>query len=80
SVDTGLPVTHDLGGIEYKMAGDEHGKLMLGGASVGLSMGDKIKVVPNHCDTTVMLYDWFVGMRGGRVESVWPIPGRGETQ
>ncbi len=80
SVDTGLPVTHDLGGIEYKMAGDEHGKLMLGGNSVDLSVGDKIKVVPNHCDTTVMLYDWFVGMRGGRVESVWPIPGRGETQ
>ena len=80
SIDTGQPVTHGIGGVEYKTAGDEHGKLMLGGATVDLTVGDKIKVIPNHCDTTVMLYDWFVGLRGGRVESVWPIPGRGETQ
>ncbi|MFO1311299.1 MAG: hypothetical protein U1F41_04450 [Burkholderiales bacterium] len=34
-------------------------------------------LVPGHCDPTVNLYDWIVGMRGERVECVWPVAARG---
>ena len=43
----------------------------------GSRLGDKIRLVPGHCDPTVNLYDWYVGIRGDRVESVWPITARG---
>ena len=41
------------------------------------SIGDKIRLVPGHCDPTVNLYDWYVGIRGDRVEQLWPITARG---
>src|SRR4029077_4494013 len=39
-------------------------------------------LVPGHCDPTVNLHDWYVGVRGlgtaeARVESVWPVAARG---
>ena len=37
----------------------------------------KIRLVPGHCDPTVNLYDWYVGIRGNRVEALWPITARG---
>ena len=39
--------------------------------------GDKLLLVPGHCDPTVNLYDWIVGVRGSRVECVWPVTARG---
>ncbi|HMK01701.1 MAG TPA: DSD1 family PLP-dependent enzyme, partial [Reyranella sp.] len=38
-----------------------------------LAIGDKIRLIPGHCDPTVNLYDWYVGYRGDRVEALWPI-------
>jgi hypothetical protein len=34
-------------------------------------------LVPGHCDPTVNLYDWYVGVRNNRVEQLWPITARG---
>jgi len=31
--------------------------------------------IPGHCDPTVNLYDWYVWVRGNRVERLWPITG-----
>ncbi len=42
-----------------------------------LSLGQKIRLVPGHCDPTVNLHDWFVCFRGDRVEALWPITARG---
>jgi len=42
-----------------------------------LRVGDKLRLVPGHCDPTVNLYDWLVGVRDGRVECVWPVSARG---
>jgi D-serine deaminase-like pyridoxal phosphate-dependent protein len=57
-------------------ASDEHGVLKLSG-SVRLAVGDKLKLIPGHCDPTVNLYDNFVCVRGGKVEAIWPITARG---
>lgn len=76
SVDSGMPrvVTND--GAEYIKASDEHGVLQLNGAR-GYAVGDKLKLIPGHCDPTVNLYDNYVCVRNGRVEAVWPITARG---
>lgn len=76
SVDSGMPLVVGLPGVEYLKASDEHGVLQLNGTTP-LRIGDKIRLVPGHCDPTVNLYDWMVGMRDDRVESVWPISARG---
>ena len=31
------------------------------------AIGDRVWLIPGHCDPTVNLYDWIVGMRGDRV-------------
>jgi 3-hydroxy-D-aspartate aldolase len=59
------------------LASDEHGRLGISGATNRLQIGDKIRLVPGHCDPTVNLYDWYVGIRGNRVEQLWPITARG---
>ena len=32
-----------------------------------------------HCDPTCNVHDWYVGVRGGVVESVWPVSARGKA-
>ncbi|MBC8007947.1 MAG: DSD1 family PLP-dependent enzyme [Prolixibacteraceae bacterium] len=76
SVDSGMPLVADLPGVEFLKASDEHGVLKLPKGS-SLKVGDKIRLIPGHCDPTVNLYDWIVGIRGGKVESVWPVTARG---
>ncbi|MGH8696564.1 MAG: DSD1 family PLP-dependent enzyme, partial [Burkholderiales bacterium] len=41
------------------------------------ALGDKLRLVPGHCDPTVNLYDWLVCVRGERVAALWPIAARG---
>jgi 3-hydroxy-D-aspartate aldolase len=76
SVDSGMPLVADLEGVEFLKASDEHGVLALP-RGLSVTVGDKIRLIPGHCDPTVNLYDWIVGVRGGKVESVWPITARG---
>ena len=42
-----------------------------------LALGDKLRLIPGHCDPTVNLYDWYVCIRNNRVEQLWPITARG---
>jgi D-threonine aldolase len=75
SVDSGMPRVADVKGVEYVKASDEHGVLKLTGAR--LAIGDKLKLIPGHCDPTVNLYDHYICVRGGKVEALWPITARG---
>jgi D-serine deaminase-like pyridoxal phosphate-dependent protein len=76
STDSGMPRVADAPGVEYMKASDEHGVLQLNGAP-GYAVGDKLKLIPGHCDPTVNLYDYYVCVRDGRVEALWPITARG---
>lgn len=40
-------------------------------------VGDKLRLIPGHCNLTVNLYDWYVCIRNGRVEPLWTITARG---
>jgi 3-hydroxy-D-aspartate aldolase len=77
SVDSGMPVVCDLPDATLDRASDEHGRIVLARASNALHVGQKIRLVPGHCDPTVNLYDWYVGVRDGRVECLWPVAARG---
>jgi 3-hydroxy-D-aspartate aldolase len=74
SVDSGMPLVVGVPSARYVRASDEHGTLELSGS---LSLGDKIRLVPGHCDPTVNLHDWYIGVRADRVEAVWPVAARG---
>jgi D-serine deaminase-like pyridoxal phosphate-dependent protein len=80
SVDKGLPRVRGLADVAYQRASDEHGVLRLGPAGGGLRLGDRVWLVPGHCDPTINLYDWYVAVRGDRVEALWPITARGAGQ
>ena len=75
--DSGPPVVWDEPAATYERASDEHGRLAVSGATNRLQIGDKIRLVPGHCDPTVNLYDWYVGIRNHRVEAIWPITASG---
>ncbi len=76
SVDAGMPTVWAHEALDFVRASDEHGVLALApGANV--ARGAKLLFVPGHCDPTVNLHDWYVGIRAGRVEAIWPVDARG---
>ena len=82
SIDSGMPEPFGLGGVTYSRPSDEHGVLATQGANRPLKLGDKVRLVPGHCDPTVNLHDWYVAIRGmdganPHVEAVWPVAARG---
>ena len=79
SGDGGAPRARDHAEAGFRFAGDEHGQLAFPGESP-LGVGDKVTLLPSHCDTTVNLHDRFIVTRGGEVEAVWEIAARGRSQ
>ena len=73
SVDSGMPGVWQKE-LRYTHASDEHG--WVEGKSPP-ALGEKLLLVPGHCDPTINLYDWYVCVRRGRVEALWAITARG---
>jgi 3-hydroxy-D-aspartate aldolase len=79
SAEKGPPWVHGRPGLEVVGVSDEHGKIAVGPGAEPLRLGDQVLLIPGHCDPTVNLHDWYVAVRGGRVESLWPISARGAS-
>ena len=77
SLDSGLPVVHGRDDVGYVNASDEHG--VIEDKHGVLRINEKLKLVPGHCDPTCNLHDWYVGVRNGKVEAVWPVSARGKS-
>jgi 3-hydroxy-D-aspartate aldolase len=77
SVDSGLPLVWQRPGLSCTRVSDEHAVIELAPGEAAPAPGEKLLLVPGHCDPTVNLYDWYVGVRAGRVEALWPIEARG---
>ena len=82
SNDSGFPDVPELPGAKYHRPSDEHGVLDLTECEHKPRLGDKVLLIPGHCDPTVNLHDWYVCVRGPRlrdahVEAVWPVAARG---
>jgi 3-hydroxy-D-aspartate aldolase len=77
SVDSGLPFVYGRDDVEYVKCSDEHG--VISDPKGVLKINEKLKLVPGHCDPTCNVHDWYVGVRGGKVEVVWPVSARGKA-
>jgi 3-hydroxy-D-aspartate aldolase len=77
SVDSGLPVIFGRTDVEYVKCSDEHG--VVSDPHGVLKVNDKLRLVPGHCAPTCNVHDWYVGVRNGVVETVWPVSARGKA-
>ena len=75
SVDSGMPVIFGRDDVKYIKCSDEHG--VIDDPDNVLKLNEKLKLIPSHCDPTVNVYDWYVCVRNGRVEGIWPVTARG---
>ena len=80
SGEKGVPWVHGKPGIEAVGISDEHTNLRLEQGAPSLRLGQKLALIPGHCDPTVNLHDWYVGVRNGRVEELLPITARGASR
>ncbi|MBI3455060.1 MAG: hypothetical protein HY002_04650 [Candidatus Rokubacteria bacterium] len=67
-----------LDGVGSVSLSAEHGRIELTRPNEVLRVGDKLEWVVGYGDTTVCLHDELAGVRGGRVEVVWPVLARGK--
>ncbi len=79
SFDSGAPLVADALEVLYFGPSDEHGRLNMECSNTTFEVGDKLRLIPGHCDPTVNLHDWYVGIRNGRVDCLWPVAGRGAS-
>jgi len=77
SVDSGLPVIFGRADLKYIRCSDEHGLIEDPGNA--LKINEKLRLIPGHCDPTCNIHDWYVGVRGDRVETLWPVSARGKA-
>tara|TARA_B110000438_G_C15781042_1_gene636364 strand:+ start:680 stop:1825 length:1146 start_codon:yes stop_codon:yes gene_type:complete len=77
SVDSGLPYIFGRDDVEYIKCSDEHG--VISDPNGVLKINEKLKLVPGHCDPTCNVHDYYVGVRNGKVEALWPVSARGKA-
>jgi D-serine deaminase-like pyridoxal phosphate-dependent protein len=77
TTECGPPRIHARPGLTYVAASDEHGIVRVAGDTPTPTLGEKILLIPSHCDPTFNLHDELVTIRGGVVEDIWPISARG---
>lgn len=77
SVDSGMPALWERPGLAYVKASDEHGFIEVAPGAAAPALGEKLLLVPGHCDPTINLHEWYVCVRRGVVESLWAITARG---
>jgi 3-hydroxy-D-aspartate aldolase len=64
----------------FSFGGDEHGIIDLRDLSDRPSIGDRLSIVPGHCDTTINLHNHYVVVENERVVDFWKVDARGCVQ
>jgi D-serine deaminase-like pyridoxal phosphate-dependent protein len=85
AIDSGLPRVHafdESSALEYFNGGDEHGILRTAGNGQRLpALGRYLWLIPGHCDPTVNLHNFMIGvtggLRSGRVDKIIRVDARG---
>ena len=72
------PIVKDWPDAKIVMHSAEHLVLELGSESRELKIGDQVELIVGYSDLTTMLHDQFLCFREDRLESIWPISGRGK--
>lgn len=59
---------------------EEHGFVDVRNVNREFSVGDRLRIIPNHICVAVNLHEQLYGVRGDTVECVWPVAARGKLQ
>ena len=78
STDAGVASVVGDDGRSFHFFGDEHG-MVTNGQGPPLRVGERVRLVPPHCDPTVNLYDLLWLVEGDRVLGCTPITARGRS-
>jgi 3-hydroxy-D-aspartate aldolase len=75
-----LPEPLGVAGVKSVALSAEHATVELGSPAAVPRVGERLEFVVGYSDATVFLHDHLYGVRGGHLEVVWPIAGRGRTR
>jgi D-serine deaminase-like pyridoxal phosphate-dependent protein len=67
-------------GAVFRKMNEEHGYVDIRECSREFTVGDRVRMIPNHVCVVVNLHETMYGIRGERVEEVWKVEGRGKLQ
>jgi D-serine deaminase-like pyridoxal phosphate-dependent protein len=59
---------------------EEHGMVDVSASAKKPKVGEVVNVIPNHCCVVTNMMDEIYGVRGGKVEVVWPVAARGKVR
>ena len=72
-------VVEDPRSVFTKM-NEEHGYIDVRKSACKFSVGDRLRIIPNHICVVVNLHENMYGVRGDTVEEVWKVEGSGKLQ
>jgi D-serine deaminase-like pyridoxal phosphate-dependent protein len=78
--DHGEPWPKGRADVKAVRVSAEHGQYELDAASASPRIGERQEWLVGYGDLTVFLHETLYGVRGGLVETAWPILGRGKIQ
>ena len=67
-------------GARFHKMNEEHGFIDITKAEREFSVGDRVRIIPNHVCVAMNLHEKVYGIRGDKVEEVWAVEGRGKLQ
>lgn len=74
------PTGKRFGVSRYFYFGDEHGRLMRPSGGPPIKLGERVELIPPHCDPTVDRYDVMFFVRGDVVVEIAPIEAARRSQ
>jgi D-serine deaminase-like pyridoxal phosphate-dependent protein len=80
TADEGFGALLDRPEVTVARLSEEHGILDLRATSWRPMIGDRVRIVPNHVCVAVHLHETIYGVRGGMVETCWPVAARGRQR
>jgi D-serine deaminase-like pyridoxal phosphate-dependent protein len=75
--EDGFAALVDRPEVTVQRLSEEHGILDLRDSNWRPVVGEQVRLVPNHVCIVVHLHEVVYGIRGGRVETSWPVAARG---
>ena len=63
--------------VVVRSMSEEHGILDLSNTSWRPTVGELVRIIPNHVCIVVHLNDVIVGVRGDTIDTTWPVVARG---
>ncbi|MGE3409761.1 MAG: DSD1 family PLP-dependent enzyme [Pirellulales bacterium] len=78
--DAHPPLVVGRTGLSLARLSAEHGEFTLEPEAQHLQVGDRLELIPGYSDFTNVLHDEFYGIRGGKLEVIWPLAGRGKIR